>query len=318
MPTGYQIKNQCATPGLPQVMEYQHYYPFGMQLEALGYTSGNDLKNNYLYNGKELQEDYGLNWYDYGARFYDPVIGRFTTQDAYAEKYASLTPYQYGANNPLRFIDVNGDSISATQNFINNEKTVSAMKAILSSKAGYAYFAKYAAKGDNLLGFKFKADGEFSKNGIDLSLDVGRLDIANGNTKMEKSKDDAGFDITIKIDTRGIESKFDVAETIIHEGFLEANYMAKDIMDNGKKDYSNISNWVKNNWLKGDVSNYGHGQNYVDRRKNGGENLLWPGTGYRVLQDVNKSLNSRLTNQRIQDKMSGFWGVYGQLFGKSK
>ena len=51
----------AAAPGLPQVMEYQHYYPFGMQLEALGYTSGNDLKNNYLYNGKELQEDYGGN-----------------------------------------------------------------------------------------------------------------------------------------------------------------------------------------------------------------------------------------------------------------
>jgi len=108
MPTGCQLKDQYAAPGLPQVMEYQHYYPFGMQLEALGYTSGNDLKNNYLYNGKELQEDYGLNWYDYGARMYDPVIGRWTTMDPLAEKGRRWSPYNYALNNPIRFIDPDG------------------------------------------------------------------------------------------------------------------------------------------------------------------------------------------------------------------
>ncbi len=105
MPARYQVKDQYAVPGLPQVMEYQHYYPFGMQLEALGYTSGNDLKNNYLYNGKELQEDYYLNWYDYGARMYDPVIGRWSTVDPLAEKYESFSPYEYALNNPIIFID---------------------------------------------------------------------------------------------------------------------------------------------------------------------------------------------------------------------
>jgi len=108
MPTGYQIKDQYFAPGLPQVMEYQHYYPFGMQLEALGYTSGADLKNNYLYNGKELQEDYNLNWYDYGARFYDPVIGRWTTIDPLAEKMSWVSPYVYCSNTPINKIDPDG------------------------------------------------------------------------------------------------------------------------------------------------------------------------------------------------------------------
>jgi RHS repeat-associated protein len=49
-------------------------------------------------------------WYDYGARFYDPQLGRFHTQDAFAEKYYPLTTYQYGANNPINVIDINGDS----------------------------------------------------------------------------------------------------------------------------------------------------------------------------------------------------------------
>jgi len=68
-------------------------------------------KNLYLYNGKELQEDFGLDWYDYGARFYDAQLGRFHTLDRFAEKYYSLSPYQYAANNPIKYIDVNGDSI---------------------------------------------------------------------------------------------------------------------------------------------------------------------------------------------------------------
>lgn len=56
--------------------------------------------------------------YDYGARVYDPQIGRFTTQDAFAEKYASMTLYQYGANNPIVYIDVNGDSLKVTNDAI--------------------------------------------------------------------------------------------------------------------------------------------------------------------------------------------------------
>jgi uncharacterized protein RhaS with RHS repeats len=42
---------------------------------------------------------------------YDNQIGRFFNQDRYAEKYYSLNPYQYAANNPMLFMDNNGDSL---------------------------------------------------------------------------------------------------------------------------------------------------------------------------------------------------------------
>ena len=74
----------------------------------------------YKYNGKELDAKKGVNWYDYGARHYDAVLGRFTTNDRFAEKYYSMSPYQYGANSPVGNIDVNGDSIrvyTETQSF---------------------------------------------------------------------------------------------------------------------------------------------------------------------------------------------------------
>ena len=98
------------------IVQQSDYYPYGMTHRPQAVTTSD---NRYLFNGKELQNNLlggvNLDWYDYGARFYDAQIGRFTTQDAYAEKYINLTPYQYGANNPIRYIDINGDSIQAQQ-----------------------------------------------------------------------------------------------------------------------------------------------------------------------------------------------------------
>ena len=65
----------------------------------------------YKYNGKEWQDELGLNLYDYGARNYDPAIGRFFNLDRLSEKYESFSPYSYVANNPVRLIDVNGEWI---------------------------------------------------------------------------------------------------------------------------------------------------------------------------------------------------------------
>jgi len=73
-----------------------------------------ETKNKYLYNGKEFQDELSLNCYDYGARMYDGAIGRFMVQDAYAEKYHWMSPFQYGANNPVLMIDINGDSLFVT------------------------------------------------------------------------------------------------------------------------------------------------------------------------------------------------------------
>ena len=87
------------------VEETNYYYPFG------GVFANSTSVQPYKYNGKELDTKKGLNWYDYGARHYDAAMGRFHTQDRFAEKYYPMSPYQYAANCPMRNIDVNGDSI---------------------------------------------------------------------------------------------------------------------------------------------------------------------------------------------------------------
>jgi len=62
----------------------------------------------YGYNGKELDHTHGLDWYDYGARYYDSPIGRWTTMDPLCEKYYNVSPYVYCLNNPVRLVDYKG------------------------------------------------------------------------------------------------------------------------------------------------------------------------------------------------------------------
>jgi RHS repeat-associated protein len=88
-----------------------HYYPFGHHISPLSnqpINLGTERNNAFLYNGKEFNDDMGLNWYDYGARFYDAQIARFHSVDPHAEVYSYQSPFAYAANNPIYYIDYMG------------------------------------------------------------------------------------------------------------------------------------------------------------------------------------------------------------------
>ncbi|QHS56421.1 RHS repeat-associated core domain-containing protein [Mucilaginibacter sp. 14171R-50] len=91
--------------GLVRRLQEDEYYSFGLRKTPVDYDILNH--NRYLYNAKEIQLDL-TNQYDYGARFYDPVIGRFTTVDPLADKMRRVSTYNHAFNNPLRFIDADG------------------------------------------------------------------------------------------------------------------------------------------------------------------------------------------------------------------
>lgn len=104
----YQGNNRVVADGSGNVEEVNHYYPFGST-----FASSSSSVQPYKYNGKELDRKGGLDWYDYGSRHYDAVLGRWHAVDPMAEKYYSLSPYGYCNNNPICNRDEEGK-------FINN------------------------------------------------------------------------------------------------------------------------------------------------------------------------------------------------------
>ena len=89
------------------VLEINDYYPYGY-LNAELSMKGCEPLNKYKFNGKELQKDLNLEVEDFGARIYDPITAKWWQVDPLAEKHRRWTPYNFGVDNPVRFIDPDG------------------------------------------------------------------------------------------------------------------------------------------------------------------------------------------------------------------
>jgi RHS repeat-associated protein len=81
---------------------YRDYYPFGQDRVA----STTD-ETAYQFTGKEKDSNTGLIYF--GARYYDPSIGRFISVDPLADKYPGWSPYVYALDNPLIVVDPDGN-----------------------------------------------------------------------------------------------------------------------------------------------------------------------------------------------------------------
>ena len=195
--------------------ETNHYYPFGGVFATAGNTQP------YKYNGKEFDTKKGLNWYDYGARHYDTALGRFMTNDRFAEKYYSMSPYQYGANSPVVNIDVNGDSIricTETQSF------------------GHTWIS--VGEGSNMTVYSY---GRY--NGTNKGPDRSSNSLGNGSGVLLKLMGDEAKAYNDKKAAGGM-SVFvvtDVADEKVANILDEKFNMSTTMPDNPKSDYYNSS-----------------------------------------------------------------------------
>jgi len=234
------IVNQSGT-----VEQATDYYPYG-----LAFSYNNLDKNRYLYNGKELQNQtlattfFGM--YYYGARYYDPVIGRWSTVDPMAEKYSNMSPYVYCANNPIRFVDPDGKDIRLYNVTQNNDrgypvaqpglsaKTEAAMRDFVKTTEGRAFLAQFAKSGDIVGGYKFTKDGSLSNNTLNLwdysySNETGNITAQPSSGSYGVSVDkDGKATVTLKVVSYRTD-KAEVEETLAHETQIHGYKVVDDI-----------------------------------------------------------------------------------------
>jgi RHS repeat-associated protein len=107
-------KYVCDKKGRPLKKKRINFYPFG--LKHNGYnnvtsSNGNSTAQKFMYNGKEFNDELGLNLYDYGARMYDPSLGRWFVNDKLADDVMQVdkSPYAYSWNSPISLKDPDGN-----------------------------------------------------------------------------------------------------------------------------------------------------------------------------------------------------------------
>lgn len=286
------------------ILEENNYYPFGLkhrnynmgkkQYEKLESTGGivitptNETVYDYKYNGKEWQDELGLNLYDYHARNYDPAIGRWMNMDPHAETYFSLSSYNYAINNPISFIDPDGRDILFWQwkadSRLNSggtweqvkynqldKKTQKGIKDFASTKIGYDFLSQFANEGDKIGDIEFKNNGKYSKHNLNFQeLTDGNVE---GNTPRPRDNNVFGptkngesgsfIDFYVAVDTKMENSDINFPETIAHEIFLHLDKFLDSYVSafNNQIPFLNSTEAVYDSFSR---NNYKGSQNHLD------------------------------------------------------
>lgn len=170
------------------LVEETHYYPFGLTMGGISSKAMNfgSPENKIRFGSneqqnKEFSDGSGLEVYDYGNRMYNCQIGRWSTIDALAEKYQSYSPYQFVANNPIRykeldgryFVDSKGNKVNVSVNKSgqvvvgkNASADLKRMAGLVNSSGSKSAVAMFNKMGNNATKINFKIETAPKDNGL--------------------------------------------------------------------------------------------------------------------------------------------------------
>lgn len=211
----YQDKQNDGIVDITDIEEENNYYPFGMKQKGYNNNASSNTALKYKYNGKEIQDELALNFYDFGARNYDPAIGRWMNIDPLAEVARRFSPYTYANNNPVFFIDpdgmivINGDEEARNR---AKEQKDAAQADFDSKSAGYdkktatkeerkAYKESKTALKDATRDFnRAEAKYQHTQRSIDnfATIDPVNFQIANNLTYQNNAGETKNVDIVVK------------------------------------------------------------------------------------------------------------------------
>lgn len=244
-------------------------------------------------SGHFLEQEGGLGIYHAGARMYDPEVPRFYGVDAMRGKYPWLSSYVYAANNPLIFIDPDGNEISVSELYRKDDEgnyvhaaQVEAFEEFINTDAGRAELARYASAGQTIAGITFDSDGDLHVQGINLAYTGNMEGVNNAPASV------VGGELNIEI-TLGENADL---ITVIHETIIHGRQYSADFIDNRQLDFSHIAPDMLS-WLQDKLpQNWHHHQEvYRDRA------LLKDGTTiYR------QARGNAINNSDLRDKLYRF------------
>ncbi|WP_333662004.1 RHS repeat-associated core domain-containing protein [Chishuiella changwenlii] len=229
------LSYQKDTNGL-KILEENNYYPYGLKHSGYNNTNLANSNYNYKYNGKELQTDLDINLYDYGARNYDPAIGRWMNIDPLAEKMRRHSPYNYAFNNPVYFIDPDGMAPEGGSDNEDPNCGTCRRKESAAQKTYRLYYQEKAELANALTG------GGLSSEKSDKEVDAYSLfyQFAWGTGKSERNFDEnskMGKEF-LKIDEikNGIEKLVD--------DNINSGNIIRDVSRNNPKKFNTGSSWL--------------------------------------------------------------------------
>ena len=235
-------------------------------------------ENKYLYNGKELQDEslggVSLGLYDYGWRFYDPLIGRFMTQDPMCETMSSWSPYSFTFDNPIKFNDPTG---MVPDEFYFTENGKDLIKYVETDEPDRVFVAKSEIKSEDLGDITNKSlynEVEMSDRQIEIRMNSNGYKKVTSEVEVENNQVETrysmgvqdhsstvsivnGIEVTTGIDTKYVNKKFvEVGRYDTKHSEYETSYNLISNQIATREVYTEKLSYGKKNWIKSAINKF--------------------------------------------------------------